>query len=552
MSACGAAHVLCLQVGDSPPRRYATLVADVDRMLRSTIVELSSFSDCDGVVAEARATFTGAFHWLHPTWRLKLMCLNRLLNVVCAGGATEGTANLLATVLNALSTTSGVAEMFFADASVSASEGEGSPLGSPSGDEGAEPVKKKNTVAAPSSLALAAESTLLQMYASESEMKVSGEVGDATMGLQPLLYLLSLGLNRTLKDVVSDAGVVASRPAYMEAAVRLLVVIQGELVAAIGEIDVAVAGGKPYGLMQTCVRLTQHQGVGWGYGGSPDAVSFTVDQDVYIAGIGLYGGSGPADADVKLVEGRSSQQDQVGIATVHVDYDTRTEEPFQALFESPVLVSAGSQYTLIATIRCPTNTHSGNRPEGSLVPTDAGVSFQFMNIDGGPNNGTGDTSGQIPAVYFCMPSKGGKGAAGGAKKAGAVAAMPGAAAEKKLSKAERKKLKKNKKKPVAAAAGAKVAAAAATESPEELVAAAAVVAASRAQREQRAAHFLKFAGIILTRAEEVGSARIGAVVLWCDVRVCCRCLIEFWTQMQRLRGWILLAHCLYLGGLTVG
>jgi len=102
-----------------------------------------------------------------------------------------------------------------------------------------------------------------------------------------------------VKDAAAAAKAAGDLPNYLHSAVKLLVAIQDEVAGDITRPVDATAGaedtseaadtkakpGKPaFGPMNTIQRFDIASPVGWGYGGSPDAVAFQVDTPIYIAG----------------------------------------------------------------------------------------------------------------------------------------------------------------------------------------------------------------------------------------------------------------------------
>eukprot|EP00048_Salpingoeca_helianthica_P002652 m.59241 g.59241 ORF g.59241 m.59241 type:complete len:2451 (-) comp12224_c2_seq1:694-8046(-) len=156
-----------------------------------------------------------------------------------------------------------------------------------------------------------------------------------------------------------------------------------------------------------CKRFSSLGG-GWGYsGGSNDAVAFTVDTDILLGGVGLYG-SGSSEFNVTLdvvLEGMSTSV--IGSVTSSYSIDMpggeSAENWYPVMFAEPLALEAGVQYAVIARISSPSGNSSSCGSQGqSTITTDEGVVFNFSSSSHS-GNGTDVSSGQVPTLLFHLP-----------------------------------------------------------------------------------------------------------------------------------------------------
>ncbi|KRZ20205.1 E3 ubiquitin-protein ligase rpm-1 [Trichinella pseudospiralis] len=158
-------------------------------------------------------------------------------------------------------------------------------------------------------------------------------------------------------------------------------------------------------------------GGGWGYSNqSLDAISYRTDRDVLVHGVGVFGGRGRYNAQLKLVQQQQQQQQQQKAADRQLqdddefDYLTLAEsetrqfhcsqqQQFQLYFDRPVLCRRQLWYTVCLKIDGPSSDCGANGR--SFVKADHGVGFKFRASELS-NNGTDVRFGQIPSILYTL------------------------------------------------------------------------------------------------------------------------------------------------------
>ena len=134
-----------------------------------------------------------------------------------------------------------------------------------------------------------------------------------------------------------------------------------------------------------------------------DSVVMVVDRPIQLVGLSAYG-SGKGDSYTTLVavlDGkarRSSSGDSEVIAESVCTYTSDDSDPIPLMFEEPVPLEAGAEYTIAIGVYGEHATH-GQGGERTMTHEQSGVTFEFSRSPMS-SNGTGPTSGQIPVVYF--------------------------------------------------------------------------------------------------------------------------------------------------------
>ncbi|XP_038063237.1 E3 ubiquitin-protein ligase MYCBP2-like isoform X3 [Patiria miniata] len=147
-------------------------------------------------------------------------------------------------------------------------------------------------------------------------------------------------------------------------------------------------------------------GGGWGYSGhSVEALRFSVDVDVLLGGLGLFGGRGEYNAKIKLYElgSKAAEYEPDGELLAESDditFECGAREKFPILFDEPVPLTAGCWYVAWARVNGP-SSDCGSGGQTSIT-TDDQVTFQFMSSKKS-NNGTDINAGQIPQLLYKLP-----------------------------------------------------------------------------------------------------------------------------------------------------
>ncbi|KAK3740881.1 hypothetical protein QZH41_003476 [Actinostola sp. cb2023] len=138
-------------------------------------------------------------------------------------------------------------------------------------------------------------------------------------------------------------------------------------------------------------------------GTNVDSIRFSVDSDIYVIGVGLYGISHtedtgtPYSVDVELLD---SHNDSIGAyeGTYFLDGSNQIHD---ILFDSPVVVEAHESYIVRALVKGPPSI-GGNDGMREVRCERSGVRFWF-DVDEASFNGTTTCDGQIPEIIFKIP-----------------------------------------------------------------------------------------------------------------------------------------------------
>ncbi|KAM6446158.1 E3 ubiquitin-protein ligase MYCBP2 isoform 3-T4 [Liasis olivaceus] len=153
-------------------------------------------------------------------------------------------------------------------------------------------------------------------------------------------------------------------------------------------------------------RFESHGG-GWGYSAhSVEAIRFCADTDLFLGGLGLFGGRGEYTAKIKLFElgpdGGDHETDGDLLAETDVlAYDCAAREKYAMMFDEPVLLQASWWYVAWARVSGP-SSDCGSHGQASIT-TDDGIVFQFKSSKKS-NNGTDVNAGQIPQLLYRLPT----------------------------------------------------------------------------------------------------------------------------------------------------
>ena len=155
------------------------------------------------------------------------------------------------------------------------------------------------------------------------------------------------------------------------------------------------------GDIQRCCRFNSPPNSIWSYGGSRDAIDFSVDRDIAIHGVSFFGKMNITyTVELKL----SHQQTN----SVLVSLDTRRLSStvlqstkfsyygFEVSFDKKVILKKNTRYCISALISG-SSLYCGANGVSSVQCS--GVTFTFMDSRA-PNNGTGVTQGQFPELLF--------------------------------------------------------------------------------------------------------------------------------------------------------
>lgn len=130
----------------------------------------------------------------------------------------------------------------------------------------------------------------------------------------------------------------------------------------------------------------------WGYSGSPDGISFTVNKPVWLYGYGAVGGeSGTYTARIELRDGDNTTSSPV-LRETDVSFTSSDTSILPVLFSEPIQLDANHLYTAVINYSSTLRTYSGS--DGNSVCSIGDITFSFQGASSS-TNGTSTTGGQL-------------------------------------------------------------------------------------------------------------------------------------------------------------
>ena len=129
---------------------------------------------------------------------------------------------------------------------------------------------------------------------------------------------------------------------------------------------------------------------GWGYGGSSDALTLTVNKAVLFHGVRLFGDTGGSQYEVKFT---------VKHETVTGTYTSQQNDgvwSYDVMLSNPILFPPNEEFTLIATIKGPSSCNGQNGKQ-SVKVDDIIVTFKSSSLS---SNGTSNNGGQFFTIFL--------------------------------------------------------------------------------------------------------------------------------------------------------
>jgi len=153
-----------------------------------------------------------------------------------------------------------------------------------------------------------------------------------------------------------------------------------------------------------CGRFQYVTGNGWGYGGAPDCIDFTLDKDIMLHGLCLFGSENndySVTFTIKETGTKLPQARKTGtFSTKLLQYANGNYYRFEILFDSTTECKKNTKYEVEATISGP-KSWVGSHGASSVVCS--GVTFTFTNNTNSIySNGTKVGSGQFPEILLSM------------------------------------------------------------------------------------------------------------------------------------------------------
>jgi len=154
-----------------------------------------------------------------------------------------------------------------------------------------------------------------------------------------------------------------------------------------------------------CGRFTSVSVSGWGYGGSVDYLVFSVDKDILLHGLSLFGSENNTytmNLQVKDTSNSSAVASKKGtFSSKRLQYKDSYYYGFEVLFDSAAELKKNTKYRIEALISGPSSGMGNNCFKSTLQ---SGVTFTFSSSVCTPrgNNGTNQEGGQFPEFVFSV------------------------------------------------------------------------------------------------------------------------------------------------------
>ncbi|KAK7115598.1 BTB/POZ domain-containing protein 6-like [Littorina saxatilis] len=128
--------------------------------------------------------------------------------------------------------------------------------------------------------------------------------------------------------------------------------------------------------------------------GTADAISFSVDRNVYLYGFGIYGSKKSGEASYKVDTVVTRKKRDILMESITIK---GAGVILPVMFEKPIKVEKGKPYTLEIYVNGPPS-HCGT--EGQAIVSDGCATFKFTKATAVKGNRTSDQKGQIPRLYY--------------------------------------------------------------------------------------------------------------------------------------------------------
>lgn len=128
--------------------------------------------------------------------------------------------------------------------------------------------------------------------------------------------------------------------------------------------------------------------------GTADAITFTVDNNIYLYGFGIYGSKKQGEASFKVDTIVTRKKRDILMESISIK---GAGVVLPVMFEKPIKVQKGKPYTLEVYVQGPAS-HCGT--DGVTTVMDAHTTFKFTKTTAVKGNRTTEQNGQIPRLYF--------------------------------------------------------------------------------------------------------------------------------------------------------
>jgi E3 ubiquitin-protein ligase MYCBP2 len=140
---------------------------------------------------------------------------------------------------------------------------------------------------------------------------------------------------------------------------------------------------------------------GWGYGGSIDAICFSASRSVRVIGFGVYlSQKDLLESTCRLFRGDAHSKEEYNLTkdlTIKPEDTNYNPKIYQVLFEKPLDLPMGEKMSCILLIK--NNTSQYGSGGMTTAEGEDGTVFTFSQCKAS-SNGTSNTSGQIPEVFY--------------------------------------------------------------------------------------------------------------------------------------------------------
>jgi len=134
----------------------------------------------------------------------------------------------------------------------------------------------------------------------------------------------------------------------------------------------------------------------WNCEGLTDAIAFTSTVNMYLTGIGIYGGQSASthDVTVRVLMGNET----VSTMVTQMSSDLR-HDPIKVELDNPVYVHANTKYTVAVVINGPKTWYGADGIATCYFPVSGSIAFDKSEMC---TNGSTVTDGQIPQLFYCL------------------------------------------------------------------------------------------------------------------------------------------------------
>ena len=170
----------------------------------------------------------------------------------------------------------------------------------------------------------------------------------------------------------------------------------------VGFLETKRCGLQYDGDIQRCRRLGSLYSPGWKYGGYTDAISFSVNKDVVLQGVCLFGSENATYfVQLYVIDSRSelSVASKTGrLSSELLQGKNSSYHGYRVSFEKKIILKKNTKYDIRAKISGPPSLRG---VDGVSSVQCSGVTFTFMNSEYSPNE-TDVDHGQFPELLFSL------------------------------------------------------------------------------------------------------------------------------------------------------